>query len=94
MQRNPGVCPADAPFRALPVTAVPGVGHMAWSAPPPTHSYTPTALLKVSGPEQMRQEWLASRGPAAYAAMLAHVHALAKAQQRPVSSLIAGQDDD
>jgi hypothetical protein len=42
----------------------------------------------------MRQEWLASRGPAAYAAMLAHVHALAKAQQRPVSSLIAGQDDD
>jgi hypothetical protein len=42
----------------------------------------------------MRQEWLASKGPHAYAAMLAHVHALARAQQRPVSSLIAGRDGD
>ena len=94
MQRNPGVCPVDAPFRALPEVVVPGVGQVAQSAPPPAHRYTPTALLKVSGPEQMRQEWLASRGPAAYAAMLAHVQALSKAQRRPASSLIAGQDDD
>ena len=51
-------------------------------------------LLKVPGPVQMREEWLASRGAAAYAAMLAHVRELATQQQRPVSSLIAGDDGD
>ena len=60
----------------------------------PGAAYTPTALLKVSGPEQMRQEWLASKGTRAYAAMLEHVHALAHPQSRPVSSLVAGRGDD
>ncbi|MBN2691437.1 MAG: bifunctional YncE family protein/alkaline phosphatase family protein [Burkholderiaceae bacterium] len=92
LQRNPGVCPADGPFRDLPVFKAPGLDAQADTALKPANRYTPTALLKVSGPEQMRQEWLASKGPHAYAAMLAHVHALASAQQRPVSSLIAGDD--
>ncbi|HVB83959.1 MAG TPA: hypothetical protein VND63_03680, partial [Rhodanobacteraceae bacterium] len=56
--------------------------------------YTPVTLLKVPGPVQMREAWLASRGPAAYAAMLAHVRALATRQHRPPASLVAGDDGD
>ena len=26
------------------------------------HAYTPTSLLKVGGPEQLKQEWIASKG--------------------------------
>lgn len=87
LERNPGVCAADSSFRDLPVAHPPGTPTTA-SGP----IYTPTALLKVSGPEQMRQEWLASKGAQAYAAMRTHVQALAHAQRRPVSSLIAGDD--
>lgn len=94
MQRNPGTCAPDSPFGTLPVASVPGASRFAGNDLPVERRYTPTALLKVSGPEQMRQEWLASKGTRAYAAMLAHVHALAHAQSRPVSSLVAGQGDD
>ena len=88
LTRNPGRCPADSPLRGYPVApghalAVAGVAR-----------YTPVTLLKVPGPVQMRESWLASRGAAAYAAMLAHVRDLATQQQRPVSSLIAGDDGD
>ncbi|MGC9236368.1 MAG: bifunctional YncE family protein/alkaline phosphatase family protein [Thiomonas sp.] len=87
LQRNPGVCAPNTPFRDLPVAQPPG-------APTPASGprYTPTALLEVSGPEQMRQEWLASKGAQAYAAMQAHLQALAHAQKRPMPSLIAGDD--
>ncbi|MGC8806519.1 MAG: hypothetical protein ACP5QB_03085 [Thiomonas sp.] len=87
LQRNPGVCAPNTPFRDLPVAQPPGTPTAA-SGP----RYTPTALLEVSGPEQMRQEWLASKGAQAYAAMQAHLQALAHAQQRPMPSLIAGDD--
>ena len=90
MQRNPGVCSADAPFAHLPVAHPPVSPTEAAARLGP--SYTPTALLKVSGPEQMRQEWLASRGTKAYAAMLAHVQTLAHTQHRPQASLITGDD--
>ncbi len=88
LARNPGRCPADSPLRGYPAasgntTAATGVTR-----------YTPVTLLKVPGPVQMREAWLASRGATAYAAMLAHVRELATRQQRPVSSLIAGDDGD
>ncbi|WP_449369985.1 bifunctional YncE family protein/alkaline phosphatase family protein [Thiomonas sp.] len=94
MQRNPGVCAADSSFKDWPIARPPGASPSAQKTVAATHSYTPTALLKVSGPEQMRQEWLASKGAAAYAEMLAHVQTLARAQHRPAASLIAGQDGD
>ena len=88
LARNPGRCPAESPLRGYP--AAPGSTTAATAV---TH-YTPVTLLKVPGPVQMRESWLASRGAAAYAAMLAHVRELATQQQRPVSSLIAGDDGD
>ncbi len=88
LARNPGRCPVDSPLRAYPLAA----GH-AIAATGVMH-YTPVTLLKVPGPVQMREAWLASRGAAAYAAMLAHVRELATQQHRPVSSLIAGDDGD
>lgn len=94
LQRNPGVCSADSPFRDLPVALVPGHARVAWNALPAAQRYAPTALLKVSGPDQMRQEWLASKGPSALAAMLQHLRAIAARQHRPMSSLIAGADGD
>jgi len=87
LQRNAGVCAPGAPFRNLPVAQPPGTQTTA-SGP----RYTPTALLEVSGPEQMRQEWLASKGAQAYAAIQTHLQELAHAQRRPMSSLIAGDD--
>ena len=86
--RNPGRCPADSPLRAYPLAT-----GRAIAATGVTH-YTPVTLLQVPGPVQMRESWLASRGAAAYAAMLAHVHALARQQHRPDGSLIAGDDGD
>ncbi|WP_288126343.1 bifunctional YncE family protein/alkaline phosphatase family protein [Thiomonas sp.] len=94
LQRNPGTCPADSPFAAMPVAQVPGDMRLAAQSPEAARRYTPTELLKISGPEQMRQVWLATKGPQAYAAMLAHVQALAARQHRPVSSLVAGKDAD
>ncbi|EQD40021.1 phosphoesterase, partial [mine drainage metagenome] len=94
MLRNPGHCAADSPFRHWPVDPVPGADHIAWNALPPARSYTPTALLKISGPEQLRQEWLASKGPVAYAALLRRLNTMAAKQQRPLDSLIAGDGGD
>ncbi|UTV81338.1 quinoprotein amine dehydrogenase, beta chain-like protein [Acidithiobacillus sp. YTS05] len=34
--------------------------------PTAAQSYTPTSLLKVAGPEQLRQEWIASKGLGSY----------------------------
>ena len=94
MRRNAGACPADSPFRHWPIEHVPGADHIAWNDLSGAHSYTPTALLKISGPEQMRQEWLASKGPAAYAALLTRLRAMAARQKRPLQSLIAGDAGD
>ena len=94
MRRNAGTCPADSPFRHWPIEHVPGADHIAWNDLPGARSYTPTALLKISGPEQMRQEWLASKGPAAYAALLTRLRAMAAQQKRPLQSLIAGDAGD
>jgi hypothetical protein len=94
LQRNPGVCSADSPFRGLPLAQVPDQADLAWNALPAAQRYTPTALLKVSSPEQLQQEWLASKGPAALAAMRQHLRAIAARQHRPMASLIAGADGD
>ncbi len=94
MQRNPGRCPADSPFAHWPVAAVPGAHRIAWNRLPAARRYTPTALLKIDGPEQMRQEWLASKGPAAYTAVMARLRAMAARQHRPLQSLVAGDAGD
>ncbi len=87
--RNPGTCKPGSPFRDLPVAAA--GAHLALRV---DQRFGTTTLLKVDGPEQMRQIWLASRGPQAYARMLAHVRQLGRDEHRPLASLMSAGDDD
>ena len=49
-------------------------------------SYTPTSILKVDGPEQMRQEWIASKGKKSYQAFQRYIHAYAASHGTTVSA--------
>ncbi len=35
--------------------------------------YSPTSLLKISGPEQFKQEWIASKGLKSYKKVIAYI---------------------
>jgi YVTN family beta-propeller protein len=59
---------------------------------PDAQLYTPTTLLKVSGPEQMRQEWIASKGAASYRRVMAYLAHHAAARRAPLSAF-QGQDN-
>ena len=48
--------------------------------------YTPTSLLKVPGPQQLRQEWIASKGAASYHAFQRYLRAYAAAHGNTVAS--------
>ncbi len=62
----------------------------------PQHSgdFTPTTLEKIPGPEQMRQEWIATKGRAGYEKVMTYIQALARRQHRSLSAYIATADDD
>lgn len=95
---NPGVCSAETIARrrdgahdrlldGIQVGVGSGAGTAASQAETaPVVTYSPTSLLKVSGREQMRQEWLASKGKARYAAMRAWLRAYAARHHAPVSA--------
>jgi hypothetical protein len=57
----------------------------------PDQAYTPTTLLKVPGPEQMKQEWIASKGQAAYARVMAYVQRMARKHHAPIAAYQAGE---
>ena len=59
-------------------------------APRPRQTYAPTTLLKVPGPVQMRQEWVASRGEAAYAAVRRYLARYARRHGAPLAAYEAG----
>jgi hypothetical protein len=59
-------------------------------APSPQESYSPTTLLKVSGPEQMKQEWVASKGWRSYEAVMAYLKQYAAHRKAPVSAYESG----
>ncbi len=59
-------------------------------APPVRHTFAPTTLLKIPGPVQMRQEWIASRGQAAYAAMQRYLARYARRHGAPLAAYEAG----
>ena len=59
-------------------------------APRPQQTYTPTTLLKVPGPAQMRQEWVASRGEAAYTAVRRYLARYARRHKAPLAAYEAG----
>ena len=49
-------------------------------------AFTPTSILKVAGPEQLRQEWIASKGQRSYRAFQQFLREYAAAHGSPVSA--------
>lgn len=62
--------------------------------PPRSEWYTPTSLLKITGGEQMRQEWVGSKGLASYERTMGYLRAFARAHHAPLSHYVANDDDD
>jgi DNA-binding beta-propeller fold protein YncE len=54
-------------------------------------SYTPTSLLRVPGPEQLRQEWIASKGQRSYRDFEAYLRQYAAAHGTTVASFEANE---
>jgi DNA-binding beta-propeller fold protein YncE len=52
--------------------------------PSKKNQYGPTTLLKVSGPEQFKQEWIAVKGVKSYNKILKYIKKLADRQKAPV----------
>jgi hypothetical protein len=50
--------------------------------------------LKITGAEQMRQEWVGSKGAASYARTMRYLRRYARAHHAPVSHYLANDDDD
>lgn len=59
--------------------------------PNPRKSYSPTSLLKVSGPEQMKQEWVASKGLKSYERVMAYLRRYAARRKAPLSAYEGGE---
>lgn len=55
----------------------------------PANAYTPTSLLKIPGAEQMRQEWIASKGRASYGRVMAYLGRYAARHHAPISAFRA-----
>ncbi len=64
------------------------------TAPGSEANYTPTSLLKVTGREQMRQEWIASKGRASYERTLRYLRRLAKTEHAPLSHYLSEDGED
>ncbi|MBU2803802.1 hypothetical protein HF668_01200, partial [Acidithiobacillus ferridurans] len=56
-------------------------------------TYTPTTLLKVPGPEQMKQEWIASKGVKSYARVMTYLKAYSAQKDAPVNAYQAGEKE-
>ena len=62
-------------------------------APDKADTYTPTTLLKVPGPEQMKQEWIASKGVKSYARVMAYLKAYSAQKDAPLTAYQAGEKE-
>ncbi|WP_215843393.1 bifunctional YncE family protein/alkaline phosphatase family protein [Acidithiobacillus sp. GG1-14] len=62
-------------------------------APSASHAYTPTTLLKVPGPEQMKQEWIAAKGIKAWHKEMQYLKAYAQKQHAPLAAYQAGEKE-
>ncbi|MHB8145824.1 MAG: bifunctional YncE family protein/alkaline phosphatase family protein [Vulcanimicrobiaceae bacterium] len=98
---NPGACPLATRLRReageggqlLTPAWLQSHGHRSAAAPrAPSDAFTPTTLLKVSGDEQMRQEWIATRGQASYARVQAYLLHLAASRHAPLRAFLSGGD--
>ena len=91
---NPGYCRNRAALRRMRAAGASSIAALATPLPPRSEWYTPTSLLKVSGGEQMRQEWIASKGRASYERTLRYLRAMARAHHAPLSHYVSSDDDD
>lgn len=100
---NPGVCRNRALLRRMAAAT----GHaptQAWlqahqaplaqRLPARDERYTPTSILKIPGGEQMRQEWIGSKGRASYERTMKYVRSLARSHDAPVGHYVANDDGD
>ena len=55
--------------------------------------YSPTTLLKVPGPEQMKQEWVAAKGEKSYDQVMAYLRRIAAKHHAPLAAFRAGEDE-
>ena len=62
-------------------------------APDKADTYTQTTLLKVPGPEQMKQEWIASKGVKSYARVMAYLKAYSAQKDAPLNAYQAGEKE-
>ncbi len=60
---------------------------------PPREAYAPTTLLKVPGPTQMRQEWIAAKGRASYRRVQHDIAQYAARHHAPVAAFEAADGD-
>ena len=59
-----------------------------------SEQYTPVSLFKVPGPEQFKQEWIASKGVKSYKKVMRYIKGMAKKRHSPVDSILAGVNPD
>jgi hypothetical protein len=95
---NPGSCPAytlerrlDGTKGRLPPPGVPQprLSSVGLPSPRPSHDYGPTTLLKVPGPVQLREEWIASKGLASYERLMRYLRRYARRHHEPLAAFIA-----
>ncbi len=92
---NPGACRNHAlSGRAAALREPPALARASGPLPPSGEWYTPTSLLKVPGREQMRQEWIASKGRASYRRTLQYLRSWAQAHHAPLSQYVANDDGE
>ena len=91
---NPGYCRNRAALQRMRAAGASQTAALAVPLPPRSERYTPTSLLKVSGGEQMRQEWIASKGRASYERTMRYLRAMARAHHAPLSHYASSHDDD
>lgn len=98
---NRGACPDGKLLRRIagasgqPLSAAWLRAHLRGDSalPAVTQHYTPTSLLKIAGPEQMRQEWTASKGYQSYVRTMRYLRAYASQHHAPLGYYLANDDD-
>ncbi|MDD2876684.1 MAG: alkaline phosphatase family protein [Acidiphilium sp.] len=92
---NPGTCPLirtlrrDAGQTGHLLTPAFVAAHDKATERTPANQYTPTSLLKVPGAEQMRQEWIASKGGASYRRVMVYLARYAAQHRAPLAAFQA-----
>jgi DNA-binding beta-propeller fold protein YncE len=92
---NPGTCALatklrfDAGTQGKLLTPAFAATHDKAADLSPGDRYAPTSLLKVAGGEQMRQEWIASKGEASYHRVMAYLAHYAAARSAPLTAFRA-----